>query len=70
MAFIPSTQQIGDKVRLTKNVKVMAGTYTVGHEFTITGKGDRGYDLIDDHGRNLSEVHCALHGGKYPFVLV
>lgn len=50
-----SNSRIGKKVRLTQDVEVLAGTYTKGHEFTITGYSDRGeMDLKDDNGLFLS----------------
>ena len=34
----------------------MAGTFTAGHEFTITGESERGWDLRDDDGREVTEA--------------
>jgi len=38
------------------DVRVPAGTYTKGHEFTITGYSFRGPDMVDDDGRPLYEA--------------
>lgn len=55
--FIP--RQIlkqGDKVRLTRNVEVVSGTYTAGHEFTVESIGYRGPNLNDRDGNMLIET--------------
>ena len=56
MAFIPNGPKVGDRVRIMHDVRVPAGTYTKGHEFTITGYSFRGPDMVDDDGRPLYEA--------------
>lgn len=53
MAFIPANPQKGDRIRIDADVRVIAGTYTKGHIFTIVENGDLGYTLRDDDGRFL-----------------
>lgn len=55
--FIPKNKfEIGSRVRLTKDVEVLSGTFTKGHEFTLTFYSHRGWDMIDDEGRKLLET--------------
>ena len=57
MAFIPANPQVGDKVRLTHDVRVIAGTYTRGHEFKIAEYTNRGgMLLVDKDGRTLETM--------------
>lgn len=59
MTFIPNGSwnlRVGRRVRLTRDVKVLKGTFTKGHELTITNIGPRGPDMIDDNGEKLSEM--------------
>ena len=41
MAFIKAGFQVGDRIRLTNDVAVLAGTFTRGHELTVVGSGPR-----------------------------
>lgn len=45
-----------DRVQCIRDIKFCYGTFTAGHYFTVTGKCDRGYDLIDDDGNEACEV--------------
>ena len=58
MAFIPNPNIIkqGDRVVSVEEISIFAGTFTIGHEFTVTAIGERGYDLIDDEGFCVIEV--------------
>lgn len=56
MPFIPNKIENGTKVVLTKDVRVLKGTFTAGTEMTITGDGYRGYDLVDEFGNTLGET--------------
>lgn len=60
--FIPvkNACKVGDRVRLTRDVDVIMGTFTKGHEFTVTFIGERGPDLIDDDGNSLTEMGLCL----------
>lgn len=54
--FIPAnTIKIGDKCVTTKELECFAGRFTEGTVVTITGIGDRGYDLVDDSGNTMIE---------------
>lgn len=55
--FIPNENiiKVGDRVRLTHNVKTLSGTFTRGHEFNVIGDGERGFDLQDDESRKILE---------------
>ena len=54
--FIPANEiKIGDKCVTTKELECFAGRFTVGTVVTITGIGDRGYDLVDDSGNAMIE---------------
>ena len=46
----------GCRVRLNKNLDLMAGCFTAGHEFVITGESERGFDIKDSEGRTACEV--------------
>lgn len=56
--FIPNNhgRNVGDRVRITSDVKVLRGTYTAGHRFTVVSRGPRGLDLVDDDGNKLLET--------------
>ena len=55
--FIPKKSRIGSRVRLICDVEVLKGTFTKGHELTVTeNAGIRGWNLIDDNGEVLNEV--------------
>ena len=63
MAFIPNPKYIGvgDRVRLTKEVTIPAGTFTAGHEFEVTlitryQSSKCYYDLVDDDGLIIRNV--------------
>lgn len=57
MAFIPTRGlQKGDKVVLKHDHTSMSGKFEAGTEVTIIGKGDFGYDIIDDEGHRM--VDC------------
>ena len=47
---------IGSRVRLTEDVKLHNRIYIKGHEFTIYGISERGFDLIDDDGNKIDET--------------
>ena len=47
---------IGDRVVLTRDMRVLAGVFERGTEMTVTGRGDRGYDFVDDQGNCLLET--------------
>lgn len=66
MTFIPKKSDISRRVRLIKPITCLAGTFTVGHEFTIVGESNRGHDLRDDAGNDL--IECGLHRSHYKFV--
>lgn len=61
MAFIKAGLQVGDRIRLKNDVSVLAGTFTKGHELTVTGSGPRGLDLRDDDGNMLCETLFVEH---------
>lgn len=56
------TKSPGARVRLLKDAKTMGGTFTAGHEFTITDIGEfatrttQVLNLVDDEGRHLNDV--------------
>lgn len=55
--FIPNqAARVGDRVRITRSVNVLAGTFTTGSEFTVTRIGVRGLDLVDENGERLLET--------------
>lgn len=67
MAFIPTNKGLkkGDRIELTQPLTVMAGTYTVGHRFTITDdSGFRGVDMMDDEGNRVTECGMVQHTFK------
>ena len=54
--FIPASKiKVGDKCTTIKEIKCFAGMFTVGTPVTVTGIGDRGYDLVDDFGNRIIE---------------
>jgi len=55
IVFIPATIGKGDKVQLWNDVKVIKGTFTAGHQFTVIAVGERGLDVIDSDGNTLLE---------------
>jgi hypothetical protein len=60
MAFtLNSNLRPGDKIELTEPLTVLAGTFSVGHRFTVLDNtGERGVDIVDDEGRKVTE--CAF----------
>lgn len=64
MAFIPGNTvfcpAVGDRVRLKRDVRVGAGTFTKGHELTVISIGERGPNLVDDDGHYLTEMGMSL----------
>lgn len=46
----------GCRVVLKKNLDLLKGRFTKGHEFTITGESQRGFDIIDADGNEAIEV--------------
>ena len=50
-----SNIKLGDRCITTKEVQSFAGKFTVGTPVTVTGIGDRGYDLVDDFGNVIAE---------------
>ena len=54
--FIPANEiKVGDKCIAIKEIECLAGMFTVGTPVTVTGIGDRGYDLVDDLGNVITE---------------
>lgn len=47
--------QIGSRVRITEDIEMFNCTYIKGHEFTVYGSSQRGWDLIDDDGHKMDE---------------
>jgi hypothetical protein len=67
MAFINHNKdRIGDTIILTENKSHVYGTFNVGHEMTVIGRGDRGYDLRDNDGNDLLEVGWDLDSFSKP----
>jgi len=56
--FVSSNPRVGDKVRLTRDVEVVVGTFYKDSEFTINSFGSRGPNLVDEDGEDLLE--CAF----------
>jgi hypothetical protein len=57
--FIPKrVVSSGTKVVLPegRHIEVFTGKFIGPHEFTITAVSDRGWDLIDNEGRKISEA--------------
>lgn len=55
--------KIGSKVRLLEDVEMFDRIYMKGHEFTVYGSSQRGWDLIDDIGNKIDEclfIHYKL----------
>ena len=48
--------KVGSRIRITEDVEMPALTYKAGHEFVVTGWGERGLDLEDDDGNKLCET--------------
>jgi hypothetical protein len=48
--------KVGDKVLTTRDCKCMYSTIKKGTVVTITGIGDRGYDIEDDSGNRIIET--------------
>lgn len=63
MTFIPNGDElkVGDRVELTQPIKILSGTFTAGHQFTVTYAGSRGIDIIDDDGREVGECGLIQH---------
>ena len=57
MAFIPAKNgyDIGETVILKNEHKSCAGTFEAGTEVKVTGKGPRGYDIVDEYGNRMIE---------------
>nr|DAS58605.1 MAG TPA: hypothetical protein [Caudoviricetes sp.] len=55
MAFIKKESKVGKKVTLTREIRCCAGYFEKGTEVTITGKGEHGYDIVDDQGNHVYE---------------
>ena len=59
--FIPANEiRVGDKCITIKEIECLAGMFTVGTPVTVTGIGDRGYDLVDDFGNVITELFIVL----------
>jgi len=57
MAFIRNGGfEVGQKVVLTKDVSVLSGTFQKGTIMTLSRRGERGWDLIDEEGNQLLET--------------
>jgi uncharacterized Zn ribbon protein len=56
--FRPNTNNlnVGDRVVLTRDMRVLSGVFESGTEMTVTGYGDRGYDFVDCQGNQLLET--------------
>ena len=52
---------IGSRVRLNESHQMQNITYKKGHEFTIYGSSQRGWDLIDKDGNKLDECLFMEH---------
>jgi len=48
--------EIGSKVKLTKDLKMITKIYKKGHEFTIIDQSRRGFDLQDKDGNKVLET--------------
>jgi len=61
MTFLPRPHiKIGDRVALEHDTDTLAGLFTRGHEFTVTNRTSRGWDLIDDENNRLLETNAKL----------
>ena len=62
MAFIKSLPSyvIGDRVVTTQVHESFSGYFEIGTKVTITGIGDRGYDIRDDEGNEVTECGWKL----------
>ena len=47
---------VGDRVRITRDVTVLSGTFTAGHRFRVIRSGPRGLDLEDENGNLLCDT--------------
>lgn len=56
MAFKQNGLSIGDIVILTKDMKVLSGTFEKGTRMEVIGHGERGYDFKDEEGNRLLET--------------
>ena len=52
---------IGSRVHLIEEVDMGYCVYTVGHEFTIIGESERGWNLEDDDGNRIGETRMIHH---------
>lgn len=57
MTFIPNKGSVGSTVVLTKDVRVLKGTFQAGTVMTVTGLSNRGLDMVDGEGNILLEVY-------------
>lgn len=57
--FVTSTPKVGDRVRLTRNVEIMIGTFYKDTEFTIKNLGSRGPDLYSEEDQEWL-IECAF----------
>jgi hypothetical protein len=57
MTFISTKIEVGDKVKSNNTLKICNGFFTKGHEFIVIGIGERGFDLQDEDGNRIGEVH-------------
>jgi hypothetical protein len=48
--------EIGSRVRLKEDIEMFDCVYTKGHEFTVYGSSERGWDLVDDDGNKMDET--------------
>lgn len=67
MAFLPTNKGLkkGDRIELTRPLETFSGTFTVGHQFTVTeDTGFRGVDITDDEGRFVGECGLVQHTFK------
>lgn len=48
--------KIGSRVRLKEDHSMTKITYKAGHEFTIYGCSQRGWDMVDDYGNKIDEA--------------
>lgn len=62
MAFIKTTIEVGDRIKLTRQVDSFEGYFEPGTIVTVVNIGYRGYDIIDDKGNRI--VECGWNIGN------
>lgn len=57
MSFTPANPSlVGRYVKLSRPMSSCSGTFSPGHVLKVIGRGDRGYDLEDVHGNQITET--------------